>query len=69
MNMTEFETIGAPKAMRGDCRIADRFPMRSFLRVCCLESAGRERMVAAEGLNLSATGIAFSLPMRWFSPV
>jgi hypothetical protein len=46
----ECETAGIPGAVRVDLRQADRFPMRSSLRVCGFENSGKE---------LSAAGMAF----------
>ena len=59
----ECETAGIPGAVRVDLRQADRFPMRSSLRVCGFENSGKERVLAAEGLNLSAAGMALPLAL------
>ncbi|HUI54824.1 MAG TPA: PilZ domain-containing protein [Bryobacteraceae bacterium] len=48
-------------ALRGESRSAVRFPMHSFLRVCWFDQHGTAHHVMAQGLNLSATGIAFML--------
>ena len=59
VNMTA--RMDSESAGRGcvDARQSARFPMRSSLRVCCLAT---ERALAAQGLDISATGIAFVIP-------
>jgi hypothetical protein len=55
-NMTalmDLETAGVAGA---ELRRADRFPMRSVVRVCRLEDGGTERVA---GLNISEMGMAF----------
>jgi PilZ domain len=39
-----------------EARKSDRFPMRSAVNVCCL---GSDRVIAAQGLNISDGGMAF----------
>lgn len=57
--LTECEAAGILSAIRSESRKAVRFPMRSLVRVCCFDSRGKARPVAAQGMNLSATGMAF----------
>lgn len=57
--LMECEAAGVFDVAGADLRGADRFPMRSFVRVCLLENSGTGRVLAAEGLNISATGMAF----------
>jgi hypothetical protein len=50
---TDLEMTGVAGA---EPRRADRFPMRTSVQVCAL---GYERVHTGQGLNISATGMAF----------
>jgi hypothetical protein len=57
--LLEFEAAGILSTLRGEARRAVRFPMRSLVRVCCFDGRGKAQSIAAHGLNLSASGMAF----------
>jgi len=55
-NMTALMDLEMGDAASAELREAERFPMRSAVRVCRL---GNERTERAQGLNISARGMAF----------
>jgi len=55
-SMTAWMDTEAARVAAPDARRSARFPMRSGLRICPLET---DRAMTAEGLNISAAGIAF----------
>ena len=57
--LTESEKAGISSSAGVDPRGADRFPMRSFVRICRFEKGGTELVRGAQGRGLSATGMAF----------
>jgi hypothetical protein len=55
-NMPVLKGLEITNALGVESRKGERFPMRSAMRVCCL---GSDRAAEAQGLNISARGIAF----------
>jgi hypothetical protein len=58
-SMTALMDLEMADVAGAELREADRFPMRSPVRVCPLEDCGTARAVPAQGLNISAKGMAF----------
>jgi hypothetical protein len=57
-NMTALMVPEMAGFANAELRTADRFPMRSSVRLCPLDG-GTERVVPAQALNISALGMAF----------
>ena len=57
--MTGLQEIPATGVAGAESRQSDRFPMHCSVRVSCLVT---ERAVTAQGLNISAHGMAFLAP-------
>jgi hypothetical protein len=60
-NMTALMVPEMAGFVGSELRAADRFPMRSSVRLCPLDGE-MERVVSAEMLNISALGMAFLVP-------
>ena len=56
MYMATLQELEVTRFVGAQSPRSDRFPMRCSVRVCCLVT---ERAVTAQGLNISAHGMAF----------